>query len=203
MFRDKLVCELFLKSVPCLIIGHILIRLLGSLPPRVCESFERVSYQVNSVMPQFRMPRLQPRYPKLARYFSENLRTSKIIVCNEVQFKTFWIISWSTFRFRKHKKDSESKCNNSGSIRYHIKWIKCNTAGVHPKSQNVNNKSVHISLPPCSQHRYSKSQIKVCSNALCRHSFVQLDLLINWPPSIISGYGCLDRHVVLRARVNT
>ena len=32
----KLVCELFLKSVPCLIIGHILIRLHNSLPPHVC-----------------------------------------------------------------------------------------------------------------------------------------------------------------------
>ena len=38
------------------------------------------------VMPQFRIPKITLRYPKLGRYFPEKPRTSKIIVCSEVKF---------------------------------------------------------------------------------------------------------------------
>eukprot|EP00268_Persea_americana_P066253 TRINITY_DN8972_c2_g2_i5.p1 TRINITY_DN8972_c2_g2~~TRINITY_DN8972_c2_g2_i5.p1 ORF type:complete len:203 (-),score=16.83 TRINITY_DN8972_c2_g2_i5:114-722(-) len=39
-----------------------------------------------NVMPQFRISKLPLRYPKLARHFTENPRTFKIIVCGEVNF---------------------------------------------------------------------------------------------------------------------
>ena len=53
--------------------------LVKSLVPREEEG------RVMCVTPQFQIPKITLRYPKLVHYFTENPRTSKIVVCSEVK----------------------------------------------------------------------------------------------------------------------